>query len=206
MKTRITSIFALASTLLLFSACEKDALVDSLAPEYTNDVTAEMRSSEFVKFEIWQQVDILQPDCGDPIMTNDTEEDGDEISKSSGCMGTYGLTSDEGQGWTQDYGRLTSIVELKFDASTNQVDGTIEFKFPADNDMLVLKALGKITRDASSDEGTTIMVHILSMKGTGRFANVNFSGSLTIMEADQIFDGDVIDYYATIYIKGAFGK
>ena len=193
--------------LLVFSACQKDSLVDNVAPEYTVDVSSDLRSSEVVQFELWQQVDILQPDCDDSSMTSNSEDNDDEITKTSGCTGVYGLTGyDNGQGWIHEYGRFLSVIELKFDADRNQVNGTVELSFPADKDMLVLKALGDITKESSTDGGSTLMVHVLSMKGTGRFKYVNFSGQLTIMEADQIFDGDATDHYATVYIKGSFGK
>ena len=207
MKTRITITFALASMLLFFSACQKDSLVDNVAPEYTADVSSDLRSSELVQFELWQQVDIQPPDCDDAIMTSNSEDNEDEITKTSGCTGVYGLTGyGDGQGWILEYGRFLPVIELKFDADKNQVNGTVELFFPADNDMLVLKALGKITKESSTDNGSTLMVHVLSMKGSGRFKYINFSGELTIMEADQIFDGDATDHYATVYIKGSFGK
>ncbi len=207
MKTSIKQLCALASMLFLFSACEKDSLVDNVNPEYTADVSSDMRSTEMVQFELWQQIDILQPDCEDPIMTSDSEGNDDEVTKTSGCMGIYGLTGyDNGQGWIQEYGRFLSVIELRFDADRNQVNGTIQLKFPADSDMLVLKAVGEIHREVSSEDGTNLMIHVLSMKGTGRFKYVDFSGELTIMDADQIFDGDATDYYATVFINGAFGK
>lgn len=191
--------------LVLFNACQKDSLSERVTPIYTDDISNDLRSSEPVQFEVWQQLDILQPDCNDPIMIKDTEYNDDEISKTSGCTGTYGLTGYVGQGFAEEYGRFLSIVELKFDANKNKVEGTIEFKFVAEGDMLVLKAVGEISR-ISTEEGTTLRVHVMHRKGTGRFQHVRFNGDLSILEADQIFDGDAIDYNATIYINGSFGK
>ncbi len=205
MKTRFTSFYALFFFTLLFSSCQKDALVEPAVPSFADDESTELRSGQTAEFEVWQQVDILQLDCdNDPIMIEDTEDNDDEILKTSGCYGQYGLTSYEGYGWILEYGRFTSSVELKFDADKNEVSGTIDLIFPGEGDMLVLNASGLIIRTASSEEGTTLSVDISSRRGTGRFSDVNFRGTLYIMEADQIFDGDATDYYASLLIEGEF--
>jgi hypothetical protein len=207
MKTRLTPFCTIVLITLLFSSCQKDALIDPITPSFTIDESSDLRSSDNTEFELWQQVNILQPDCGnDPIMTKDTEGNDDEILKTSGCFGLYGLTSYEGGGWALNYGRFTSIVDLKFDADKNVVSGTIELNFSGVGDMLVLKASGSISSEVSSEDGKTLTVDVTSHKGTGRFAHVSFTGTLYIMEADKIFDGDATDYYATLYIKGEFGR
>jgi hypothetical protein len=208
MKTSFTSILALVSTMLLFNACQKDSLVDSISPEYTANKSVELRAiSDLITFEIWQNVEILQPDCDtDPIMSKNSENNDDEITRYSGCYGQFGLTSNEGQGWMMEYGRFLSTIELMFDPDKDQVRGTINLQFQNEGDMLILMAFGNFTKIELADGGYTLMVNVLSQKGTDRFANVNFSGMLTIMDADLIFDGDAIDYSATLVVKGAFGK
>jgi len=202
MKTSITKFLGLASMLLMFSACQKDSLVDNVTPQYSTDVASDLRSSEIAQFELWARLDIVQPDCNDPIMTRNTEDNIDEITKTSGCTGIYGLSGD-GQGWIAGYGRFLADIVLKFDADNNTVSGTVELTFPPSGDMLVLKAYGKIIKE-SSDDDTTLTVGIRFMKGTGVFEYVDFYGKLTIMEADKIFDGHSTEYYATIYITGDF--
>ena len=94
MKTRIAQIFALATMLLLFTACQKDSLVDDISPDYTIDDSIETRSSGAVEFELWQYVEVIQHDCSDaPEMVKYREEDATQILKTSGCDGTYGLTA-----------------------------------------------------------------------------------------------------------------
>ena len=203
MKTPITKFLGLASMLLMFSACQKDSLVDNVTPQYSTDVASELRSSEIAQFELWTRLDIVQPDCNDRIMTRDTEDKIDEITKTSGCTGLYGLSGDEGQGFIAGYGRFLTDIVLKFDADNNRVSGTVELTLRPSGDMLVLKAYGEIIKE-STDEGTTMMVHVRFIKGTGVFEHVDFYGELTIMEADKIFDGHSTEYYATIYITGDF--
>ena len=205
MKTQITSFLALVSVILLLSSCQKDALVDNVVPEYNSELSTDLRSSDQSEFTMWQEVDILQPDCNDPIMINSEDLDTDELSKTSGCTGLYGLHGDLGQGWIGEYGRFKSEVDLKFDATSKKAYGTISLEFFGPSDILILKAMGDITR-VLSDDGPTIKVNVSSMKGTGRFENAKFHGELTIMEADQIFDGRTKKYQATIMINGAFGK
>jgi len=207
MKTRIAQIFALVTILLLFTACQKDSLVDDISPDYTIDDSIEMRSSEAVEFELWQYVGVIHPDCPDvPEMVEHRTEGEYETSKTSGCYGTYGLTSDLGQGYMDEYGRFLSTLDLKFNPDKDQVDGTVTLKFVPDGDMLILKAMGKIIKKESIDGGITLTVQIMFARGTGRFAHVNFNGTLSIMEADLVFNSEAIDYNATILVQGAFGK
>ncbi len=207
MKTRITSMLTLASMVLFLTSCQKDSFVDTVSPDYTMENSADLRSpADFVRFELWQDVEILQLDCDDPILVSNSEDKRDEITRTSGCYAFYGLTSDIGQGFMGGYGRFLSSIELKFDTDKDQVKGWIMLEFQHEHDLLVLKVYGPVIRIVSDDGGVSLQVSVLYQKGTERFQYVQFSGTLTIMDADKIFDGEATDYSATLVIKGAFGK
>jgi len=208
MKTTRCQMFALLSMMFLFISCQKDAFVESISPDYIETESTELRSpSSVMKFELWQHVDIQKLDCGEEAILAKTSGNNDyKTARTKECKGLYGLSSDEGHGWILEYGRFSSQINLKVNPETNQVAGSILLEFTTEGDRLVLNVMGNATKEAQSNEGHTLIMNVLSKKGTGRFAYTNFSGTLRVKDADKVFAGKMTDYYTILEVQGGIGK
>jgi hypothetical protein len=211
MKTHQTSIFGLLSIALVFTACQKDGIVDMDLLENKSDrvETQELdpnmsRSIPVpVNFELQQMVDIQKPDCA----TSSSLEEGsqDQVEKSEGCYGTYGLSSQDGRGWVEDFGSFTSHVDLEYDPTADEINGTVTIVFDRESATLVLKAMGRVLKTATPSEGRTLVVGLESTKFSKPYDMSNFIGQIHIMRADLITDSKSLENDALMVINGEFG-
>gem|GEM_PF-3362148 len=210
MRTQQTSIFALLSIALVFTSCQKDSLVDM---DILSQKDAGIDQQVFepglnksilvpVGLKLSQTVEIHRPDCANSLLE---EKAGDQTEKSKGCYGKYGLTDDNGRGWTEEFGSFTSHVDLEYDPAANAINGTVTFVFDRKSAILVVKAMGSVVRMAPTSEGNMLMVGLEGSKTSGPLDLSNFVGQLYIPHADLTSERSDLDHDASIVIEGSFG-
>ena len=211
MNTQQTSIFALVSIALVFTACQKDSIVDmdilnnkeARVEQQSFDASLNKSIPEPVGFELQQMAEIQRPDCA--TSSSLESNTGDQSENSDGCYGKYGLHGDSGHGWIEEFGSFTSRVDLVWDPVANEVNGTVTFEFDRESATLVLKAMGSIEKRSTPSEGNTLVVGLEDVKATGPLDLSHFVGQLYIMRADLISDNKAQIEDALIMIKGDFG-
>lgn len=210
MKTPQTSIFALLSIALVFTACQKDSIVDM---DILSQKDSGVEQQDFVPglsksipvpvgFEHSQIVEIQRPDCSSSTLE---EKATDQISMTNGCYGVYGLTDESGRGWVEEFGSFTSKVSLEYDPSANEINGTVTFIFDRESATLVLKTVGRVEKSSSTSNGKMLMVSLKGAKTSGPFDLLGFVGQLYVMRAELISDPNARDHNLSIKIIGDFG-
>ncbi len=216
MKTQQTSIFGLLSIALVFTACQKDNIVDMdiLADK---DAQIEMDGSGFSTdasipeppsldnsaIELNQVVKIKRPDCASG---SSLEKVGDDNRSSrEDCYGEYGLSGNDGRSWVAEFGSFTSHVALQYDPVSNELTGKVTLEFDGEPAALVLVPTGSVERRISPSEGSNLMVDIQSKRGAGPLGGTNFKGQIYIMHSDLVFSSKSLENEVNIMIKGSFG-
>ena len=187
---------------VFFTSCTDESLVEGVLPEpIKRDLKTSTRSTSMITLDVWQLASVQVPPCNDE-MPFSRQGDTKLETRSQPCFGSYGLTGEGGHGMNDELGSFQTEVNLEWDPNTKQIGGMIKYTFNASADILLLKTLGE-ARTMQTNEGTELVASVAYAKGTGIFANKSFKGELHVMQADQIFNGDHVEYPAKIIVQGS---
>ena len=203
MKTQHLFFGTLFAATTMFTSCTEDAMLGGVLPEpITQTEYVQGKSANWIILQARQYTEIQQPPCENVLQpfTSDNPEVADQPANK--CYGAYGLTSDEGQGFADALGRFTSKVSLKYDPTTDEFKGYISYKFFQTEDELMLGIKGKYETHQTI-EGTELHVTAKYIDGTGQFEDCGFQGTLILVQANEIFNGDHLGYPATIIVEGS---
>jgi hypothetical protein len=118
-------------------------------------------------------------------------------------MGEFGFEG-TGTGFLEGFDRYYVQTALRYDAANQRFNGMIDIEFASFNSSLELKIEGPGQQYRTDENESVVQIPTRFYAGTGEFEQIEFEGVLKIIHADEIFDAQNTDYYATLLIEGEF--